>query len=141
MSRQDKFDGSREGLLSAQEDAPLRASSEEAYESSSELRQELNELDPFEREKPEYKTHDGQRRRQRLESGLSPVGNKTNNRPQQSSLLRKLGRCLWPHSTCLIIAVVLIGGALLLIGGGGLWVYKTAPRDGVGQPALQARQS
>lgn len=137
MSRQDKFDGSREGLLSAQEGAPLRTSSEEAFESSSELGQELYDLDPLEREKPEYKAHDGQQRRPRLESGVSPPSYKTKNHSQQTSLLWKLGRCLWPHSTCLIIAIILIVGALLLIGGGGLWVYKSAPRDGVGQPASQ----
>ena len=137
MSRQDTFDGSREGLLSAQEGAPLRASSEEALESSSELGQELYELDPLEREKPEYVAHDGQQRQPRLESGLPSPSYKTKNNSQQTSPLRKLGRCLWPHSTCLIIAIILIAGALLLIGGGGLWVYKSAPRDGVGQPASQ----
>lgn len=136
MSRPDKLDGSREGLLAAQEDTPLRASSEEAYDSSSELGQELDDLDPVGGEKPEYKAHNGQRRRRRLESGASPPSNKTKY-PPQSSLFRKIGRWLWPQSTCLIIAVILIGGSLLLIGGGGLWVYKTAPHDGVGQPISQ----
>lgn len=134
MSRQDNLDGSREGLLSAQEEIPLRTSSDEAYESSSELGQELDDLNPLESEKPDYKTHNGQGRRQRLESGVSPLSNRTKY-PQQSSLLRKLGRRLWPRSTCLIIAAILIGGSLLLLGGGGLWVYKIAPKDGVGQPA------
>lgn len=136
MSRQDKLDGSREGLLAAHEDTPVRASSEEAYDSSSELGHELDELDRVEGEKPEYKTHDGHRRRQRLESGVSPLSNKTRD-PQRPSLLQKIGRWLWPQSTCLIIAVILISGSLLLIGGGGLWVYKTAPHDGVGQPTFQ----
>lgn len=136
MSRQVKLDGSREGLLAAHKDTPVRASSEEDYDSSSELGQELDDLARVEGEKPEYKTHNEQRRRQRLESGVSPLSNNTRY-PQQPSLLRKIGRWLWPQSTCLIIAVVLISGSLLLIGGGGLWVYKTSPRDGVGEPTFQ----
>ena len=132
MSRQDKLNDSREGLLSAQEDVQLWASSEEAYESSSELGQELDELDPLNGEKQEYIKPDGQRRRPRLEFGVSPLSYKSSKHSQLSSLLRELGRCLWPRSTCLLIAVILIVGSLLVIGGGGLWVYKTTPPDGVG---------
>lgn len=39
--------------------------------------------------------------------------------------------CLRPRTTCVVVTVILLSGFLTLIGGGGLWVYKTAPKDGV----------
>lgn len=36
--------------------------------------------------------------------------------------------------TCLVITAILLGGLILLLGVGSLWVYKSAPEDGVCQP-------
>ncbi len=129
---------SRKGLLEAREKAPLRTSFEAVYRSSTDDDQELDELDHLHNDGTSFGKYGVMRRHRRVESG-APFGTYQTDKysaPHRPSWLGMVGRCLRPRTTCMIISAILLGGLILLLGGGGLWVYKTAPEDGVCHTAL-----
>ncbi len=130
MKSEEELQASREGLLRSESPIPLRPSLEQAYRSSSEFGEELDELDLHE----ELKTKKNKRARWPWSQNRAPIYLNVNNpvaRPQRPSRMRRIKNCLWPRRTCLLITVILLGGLVGLIAGGGFWVYKTAPPDGV----------
>lgn len=54
---------------------------------------------------------------------------------RKRSWLGLVRSCAKPGVTCVVITVILLGGLVLLLGVGSLWVYKSAPEDGVCQPS------
>jgi hypothetical protein len=54
---------------------------------------------------------------------------------QNSSWLGVVRTCKRPGGTCVVITAILLGGLILLFAVGSLWVYKSAPKDGVCQPS------
>lgn len=130
MKHEQELEASQEGLLHSESPIPLRPSLEQAYRSSSEFGEDLDELDLHEELKPKK----NKRARWPWSQNRAPIYLNINNpvtRPQRSSRMRRIKNCLWQCRTCLLITVILLGGLVGLIAGGGFWVYKTAPQDGV----------
>lgn len=50
---------------------------------------------------------------------------------RKQSWLRLSQRWARPRTACFLVAVILLAGLFLVLGAGSLWVYKTAPKDGV----------
>ena len=121
MSYQDDIGRNHEGLK-PEDKGQFPRSSEEDYASSS----GGEDLDLLHEDEQLNKLQNQQRRQRRKayekESALQG---------KKQSWLVGIRRCLRPRKTCLIITAILVGGVILLIGGSGVWVYKTAPIDGV----------
>ena len=130
MNGEEELKASREGLLRSESPIPLRPSLEQAYRSSSEFGDELDELDLHEELKPK-KNKRARWPWSQNRAPLFPNANHQDARPQRLSRTRRIRNCLWPRRTCLLVTVILLGGLLGLIAGGGFWAYKTAPQDGV----------
>lgn len=133
MKRHEQHDGSREGLLDAGTNIPLRPSLEQAYKSSSEFGEHLEDLDLLDENDQKYNKR-GRWPWGRKNTRDNTYGHDRKATHERPSRMKRLGRCLWPRRTCLIITVILLGGFSVLVGGGGLWVYKSAPADGVCSP-------
>ena len=130
MKDREELQASREGLLRSESPIPLRPSLEQAYRSSSEFGNDLDEVDLHEALRPKK----NKRARWPWSQNRAPIYLNVDTydaKPQRPSRMRRIKNCLWPRRTCLIITIILLGGLLGLIAGGGFWVYKTAPHDGV----------
>lgn len=124
---------SRKDLLKARGKASPRNSLDEAYLSSTDDDEEFGELEPLENNGNSLGESGALRRHHRVESGALLGTSKTNiyQGSERPLVLRGLRKRLRPRLTCIIISAILLGGLSLLLGGGGVWVYKTAPKDGV----------
>ena len=131
MKSTDGLEASREGLLRSGSPIPLRPSLEQAYRSSSEFGDELDDLDLHEELKPRKNKRARWPWSQNQASSYVNVNNH-NAALQKPSRTRRFKSCLWRRRTCLLVTTILLGGLFGLIAGGGFWVYKTAPHDGVG---------
>ena len=130
MKSKEELEASRKGLLRDESPIPLRPSLEQAYRSSSEFGDELDDLDLHEELRPKK----NKRARWPWSQNQAPTYlnvNDQNARPRRPSRMRRIKNRLWPRRTCLLVTVILLGGLFGLIAGGGFWVYKTAPHDGV----------
>ena len=132
MADRGDLDHSQQGLLK-ENSIPLRPSVDRASRSSSEL-DELDELQ-FDQDH-NTKFRNGRRwpwvaKFRRIISGEGPSypgQRKAVPRPSRSSKIRA---CCWRRRVCLIVTGILLAGFIILISGSALWVYKTAPEDGV----------
>ena len=130
MKSKEELEASRRGLLRDESPIPLRPSLEQAYRSSSEFGDELDDLDLHEELRPKK----NKRARWPWSQNQAPTYlyvDDQNARPGRPSRMRRIKNRLWPRRTCLLVTVILLGGLFGLIAGGGFWVYKTAPHDGV----------
>ena len=139
MANKEEVEASREGLLRSESPIPLRprsSSLDRAYRSSSESREEPDDLDLREQLRPQK----NKRGRWPWSQNRAPRYLSVNNHDaggQKASLAWKNTRtgriknCLWRWRTCLLVTVILLGGLIGLLAGGGFWVYKTTPLDGV----------
>ena len=130
MKSKEELEASRKGLLRDESPIPLRPSLEQAYRSSSEFGDELDDLDLHEELRPKK----NKRARWPWSQNQAPTYlnvDDQNARPGRPSRMRRIKNRLWPRRTCLLVTVILLGGLFGLIAGGGFWVYKTAPHDGV----------
>lgn len=133
MANNEDLDHSRQGLLK-EHSIPLRPSRDKTSRSSSELGDDLDELQ-FDQDR-QNKFRNGRRwpwvaQFRRIISGGGPSYDgerRSVHRPTRSSKLRS---CLWRRRTCLTVTVILVAGIIIALSGSALWVYKTAPEDGV----------
>lgn len=133
MADHDDLDHSRQGQLK-KNSIPLRPSVDRASRSSSELEDELDELQFDQDHAPKFRN--GRRwpwvaKFRRIISGEGPSypgQRKAVPRPSRSSRIRA---CCWRRRVCLIVTGILLAGFIILLSGSALWVYKTAPEDGV----------
>lgn len=109
MASSRSFRESREALLKSGAKWHRRSPTAEDWQSSSEEELELDELNNSKAE-----SHQATRN------------------PSWLGVLRRCGK---PGLNCIVITAILLGGLILLLGVGSLWVYKSAPRDGVCQPS------
>ena len=134
MNSPEDLDYTRRGLLK-ENSIPLRPSVDQAFRSSSELGSEYNELQ-FDQDH-ETKFRNGKRwpwiaKFRRIISGDGPAyddGERRNvQRPSRRSRVRAF---CWRRRICLIITGIFLTAIVVLLSGSALWVYKTAPEDGV----------
>lgn len=137
MARQDKQykrrSESREGLLRAEKAAALRPSLEEACRSSLDSDEHLDELDLNADDKP-WESRWGKWSKwpclpTRPPWSTAYTYQDTQNKENPSSSRRR--RWLARRRSWLIVALILALGLSGLVGSGALWVYNSAPPDGV----------
>ena len=138
MTRPEDYHSSREGLLRTEKTQELRPSLEDAYRSSVDSHERLDSLDL---------NTDDKSRESRWEK-WSWVPNQppwssgytyedSHKRGQTAPKRKKgIGKWLLPGKTCVIVILILALGLIAVVGSGALWVYKTAPVDGVRDPVL-----
>ncbi len=120
-------------LHSASESVPLRPSLERAYRSDSASEDEFSDLDVAPDGNPQYQNNrkwPWTARFRRIISGGEPNGEHAGKARRSPSPSRARGWC-WRRRYCLIIAGILLAGLVTILSGGALWVYKSAPEDGV----------
>lgn len=137
MTRQDKQykrrSESREGLLRAEKAAALRPSLDEACRSSLDSDEHLDELDLNADDKPWDSRWGRWAKRSCLptrppwSTGHTYQDSQNKENPISS---RRRG-WLTRRRSWLIVALILASGFLGLVGTGALWVYNSAPPDGV----------
>ena len=133
MDRQEDLDYSRQGLLK-ENSIPLRPSVDQAFRSSSELGDDYNELQ-FDQDH-ETKFRNGKRwpwvaKFRRIISGGGPAYEGERRHVERPSRRSKIRACCWRRRICLIVTGILLTGVIILLSGSALWIYKTAPEDGV----------
>lgn len=134
MSSQEDLDYTRQGLLK-ENSIPLRPSVDQAFRSSSELGSEYDELH-FDQDQ-ETKFRNGKRwpwiaKFRRIISGSGPAYDEgEGRRVQRPSRRSKIRAICWRWRICLIITGILLTGIIVFLSGSALWIYKTAPEDGV----------
>lgn len=124
MTRQEELKGSRHGLLQAIE----------ANRSSSDSEYGLDNLDLDAVEKSKQASrHNGSwfSKRPPWSSGYTFDHNQDEVDRELLGRKRLKG---WHRSrkTCFLVILILALGMITVVGSGALWVYKSAPRDGVG---------
>lgn len=137
MTRQQEHHSSREGLLHAEKAEALRPSLEDAYRSSVDSGDRLDSLD--------LNADDKSRQSKWGKWSWLPsqppwssgyTYQDSQNKGQPTPLRRRgLQRWMLPRRTCFLVTLILALGLLAVVGSGALWVYKTAPVDGVRTPA------
>lgn len=137
MTRQDnqykRRSESREGLLRAEKAAALRPSLEEACRSSLDSDEHLDELDL----NADVKSWDSRWGRWAKRSCLptrppwSTGHTYQDSQNKESPNSSRRGRWLAQRRSWLIVALILALGFSGLVGSGALWVYSSAPPDGV----------
>ena len=137
MAHQENHHDSREGLLKLGSSYPLRPSLEEAYRYSSDSNDRLDSLD-LETEDRIRQSKRASRHPSRSWIPKQPpwsTGYTFQDKQIQAQKHPARKKTLWewlvPRKTCLLIALILALGLMTVIGSGALWVYKTAPPDGV----------
>ena len=130
MSNSQDVGASRKGLLRGRRSTALRPSLDDAYRTSSELGEELDELDLLDESANGTKRENGLSRRRGKKhtyEGLTALKRTSHSR------LRSIGKGLRPRSwkTCLMVTAILVGGLIVLLFSGGYFVYRNAPKDGV----------
>ena len=130
MASAHALEESHEALLKGRE-KHSRTSPDDDFSSDDEL--ELDELDDLDADKKPLHRRRMVRTNRRIESGARSEAYKADSysASPQRSWLELIRRRLRPRMTCLLIAAILSGGLVLLLAGGSLWVYKSAPKDGV----------
>lgn len=135
MSRRRNLSDSRHNLLQPENTSESRTSLEEAYRSSSDIdaRSDSLDLDELEKSRQSFRhkfswfsKHPPWSSGYTYDDSLA----KANKNP-----LPKKGLKGWKVSrkTCILITLILALGLVTIVGSGALWVYKSAPRDGVGR--------
>ena len=132
--RQRELRDSHHGLLQSGNIHASRTSLEEAYRSSSDSDDRLDdlELEALDKSRQAY------RRNFSLFSKNPPWSSGYTYHDSQAKgdeiLLPRKGVRRWQTSrkTCLLITLILALGLVAIVGSGALWVYKSAPPDGVG---------
>lgn len=137
MIRQDKLykrrGESREGLLRAEKAAALRSSLEEACRSSLDSDEHLDELDLNASDKPWDSRWGRWAKRSCLptrppwSTGHTYQHSQNKGNPNSSRRRGWLAR----RRSWFLVALILALGFLGLVGSGALWVYNSAPTDGV----------
>jgi len=123
MPLKDEVNGSREGLLHGHNAATSRSSSEPRSSEDD----GLDELEVFEYvDEIQGKRH-GREKRRPSYSYAKATG-------ARRGWLKSLGILFWQRRSCLTITLVLIGGLIGALSASGVWVYKTAPPDGLSPP-------
>lgn len=139
MTRQDIHTDGRESLLRTENTYPLRPSLEDAYRSSTDSEARLDSLDLD----AEDKSRHAQRRKWPWVANQPPWSSgytyadseaKAHLKPQRRKGMR---RWVPSRKTCLVVVLILALGLMTLVGSGALWVYKSAPVDGVRYVPLQ----
>lgn len=137
MTRQDKQykrrSESREGLLRAEKAAALRPSLEEACRSSLDSNEQLDELDLNADDKPWDSRWSRWAKQLRLLTRPPWYTGYTYQDSQNKENLYSSRRRSWlaRRISWLIVALILALGFSGLVGSGALWVYNSAPPDGV----------
>lgn len=137
MTRQDnqykRRSESREGLLRAEKAAALRPSLEEACRSSLDSDEHLDELDlnadvkPWDSRWGRWAKRSCLPTRPPWSTGHTYQDSQNKESPNSS----RRGRWLAQRRSWLIVALILALGFSGLVGSGALWVYNSAPPDGV----------
>ncbi|MCJ1252031.1 hypothetical protein MMC30_009269 [Trapelia coarctata] len=123
MPQKDEVNGSREGLLHEHNEASSRSSSE----SRSSEDDGLDELEVFEyADEIQNKRHGRGKTRTLYSYAKSPGARRR--------WLKSLGNHFWQRRSCLTITLVLIGALVGVLSASGVWVYKSAPPDGLSPP-------
>ena len=141
MTAHEDYEHSRQGLLK-EDSIALRPSGDQTPRSSSDLDDDFNDLQ-FDQDH-ETKFRNGRRwpwvaKFRRIISGEGPSYQGERRAVQRPSRSSKIRGCLYRRRLCLIITAILLAGFIILVSGGALWVYKTAPEDGV-RPDLSQRE-
>ena len=123
MPLKDEVIGSRERLLHDHNAATSRSSSE--HRSSED--DGLDELESFEYADEIQDTRRGRGKRR-------PSYNYTKAAVARRRWLKSLGTHFWQRRSCLTITLVLIGVLGGILSASGVWVYKSAPPDGLSPP-------
>lgn len=133
MNSQEDLDYTRQGLLKENSIA-LRPSIDRAFRSSSELGDDYDELQFNQKHKSTFRR--GRRwpwvaKFRRIISGDGPAYEGERRHIQRPSRRSRIKGCCWRWRICLIITAILLTGFIVLLSGSALWIYKTAPEDGV----------
>ena len=133
MNSQEDLDYTRQGLLK-ENSIPLRPSVDRAFRSSSELGDDYDELQ-FDQDN-NSRFRNGRRwpwvaKFRRIISGDGPGYEGERRHVQRPSRRSRIRGCCWRWRLCLIITGILLTGFIVLLSGSALWIYKTAPEDGV----------
>ena len=136
MTPQEDLDYTRQGLLK-ENSIPLRPSVDEAFRSprsSAESEDEFSELH-FDQDHA-TKFRNGRKwpwiaKFRRIISGEGPSYEGKRRSVQRPSRTSRIRACCWRKRICLIVTGILLIGFIVLLSGSALWVYKTAPEDGV----------
>ena len=141
MNSQEDLDYTRQGLLK-ENSIPLRPSVDRAFRSSSELGDDYDELQ-FDQDN-NSRFHNGRRwpwvaKFRRIISGDGPGYEGERRHVQRPSRRSRIRGCCWRWRLCLIITGILLTGLIVLLSGSALWIYKTAPEDGVRLSIISAK--
>ncbi len=134
MKSLNKHNSSREGLLRSEKAAALRPSLEEAYRSSLDSDEPLDSLDL----NADERSWESKRGKWSCLPTLPPWSSGYTYEHSQHGERPKLSqrpRWLSQRKSCFLVVLILALGLLGLVGSGALWVYHTAPNDGVGATA------
>lgn len=135
MTRQE-HQRSREGLLHAEKVEALRPSLEDAYRSSVDSDDRLDSLDLNADDKSRLSKRGKWSKWSWIpthppwSSGYTYQHSQRKGQPTPPRR-RGLQRWMLPRKTCFLVTLILALGLLAVIGSGALWVYKSAPVDGV----------
>ena len=142
MTRKEEHNSSREGLLRTHS-LPLRPSLEDAYRSSVDSDDRLDSLDLNAEEKARL-TRRGKwswiPTQPPWSSGYT-YQDSTNKKQPASRRIKERRGWLWQRKTCLIVTLIVSLGLMTVVASGALWVWTTAPADGVSHSGPQVENA
>ncbi|KAI9841814.1 MAG: hypothetical protein M1837_000359 [Sclerophora amabilis] len=126
--------GLRQGFFAdGQEEALLRKSGDASSRDSLDYEPDFDELDSL-NEDSDWQVAHGRSQRHRRPGSLLDAQAFAKEQALARSTLAKATSKAWRWRKWLLIASILIFGIIAIAAGGGLWVYKTAPKDGLSPP-------